>query len=426
MRAAFESKIDELARVNRSLKQKIFDLHTIFEITKQLNSILELDQLPDAILLVCMEQVGAKSAALLVPPAGREEILSTLHTRGMDPPQFEPEISCSGHLAETLQRKNRAVFLQELEQILPSGSKELELLRLLKAQVCTALTSKENALGILFLGPRASRRNYQPEDLEFLSTLVNNLAVILENARLYQSVKSANLEVRRTQAQLAEKEKLAALGELAAALGHEVNNPLGIIKNYLALLEQESKPNQEAGEHIKVIQEELGRVTKIIQQLLNLYHPQKKEEFKQTDLALVLGQTLDLVESELKKKDIVLERKMVLPLPLVPARPEELKQVFLNLLMNSRDFTPAGGKISVSLAQKNGGLEIEFKDTGPGIAEKDLTKIFSPFFTTKEKGRGTGIGLSICQRIIQDHRGSIEAKNVQPQGASFLIRLPLE
>ena len=425
LEAAIESTIKELTEANCRLKQKIFDLHTIFEISRQLNSVLELEKLLDSILSVCVDQAGSSSAAIVVAAVGQEEELSLWRTQGMNHSPPFPAISTTGHLVETLFRKTRPVIFSELEQILPSASEELVLLRKLKIGVCFPLLSKDKVLGILFLGPRTSKEDYHQADVEFLTTLVNNLAVTLENARLYQRVKSANLEVQKAQNQLAEKEKLAALGELAASLAHEINNPLGIIKNYLALLKQESHKNQASLEYIKVVKEELGRVAKIIQELLNLYQPQKKEEFKPTDVTSVLNQTLDLVQSDFQERRITLEKRIASSPAVISARQEELKQVFLNLLMNSRDFTPPGGKISVMLGQRNGSLEIVFKDSGVGIPEEDLKKVFIPFYTTKEKGKGTGLGLSICRRIIQDHQGTIEAKNLPEGGASFLIRLPL-
>ncbi|MCI0532405.1 MAG: ATP-binding protein, partial [candidate division Zixibacteria bacterium] len=235
----------------------------------------------------------------------------------------------------------------------------------------------------------------------------------------------ANQEVQKTQTQLAEKEKLAALGELAASLAHEINNPLGIINNYLTLLENENRQTPEALEHIKVSKQELKRVSKTIKQLLNLYLPQKKEEFRQTDLAGLLNHTLDLFETELQENRITLQREIPASAPAILAREEELRQVFLNLLMNSKDFTPPGGTISVHLRQSNGRLQIEFVDSGVGIPEENFSQLFRPFFTTKPTGKGTGLGLSISQRIVQDHKGAIRAKNVSGGGASFTIQLPL-
>jgi len=424
LEAAVEKKLQELGGVNSRLQRKIFDLHAIFEITRQLNSILELEKLLDAILLVASEQAGSATAAMVITSSNPEE-LSFWRSRGLISVENLPPLSGNSHLAETLLRKKRGITLSELEQILPADSKEVCFLKSLRLELCFPLTSREKIIGILFLGPRSSKGKYQALDLEFLSTLVNNLAVTVENARLYQSIKTANLEVQRAQVQLAEKEKLAALGELAASLAHEINNPLGIIKNYLALLQQESHKNQSSLEYIEIIKDELRRVANIIQELLNLYQPQKKEEFKPTDVVSVLHESLDLLESDLEERHITLERKIDGSASVISAREEELKQVFLNLLMNSRDFTPPGGKINVSLIQRNGNLEIEFSDSGIGIPESDLKKIFVPFFTTKEKGKGTGLGLSICRRIIQEHQGNIEARNLKGGGASFLIRLPL-
>ena len=339
LEAAVEKKLQELGELNSQLQRKIFDLHAIFEITRQLNSILELEKLLDAILLVASEQAGSTTAAMVITSSNPEE-LSLWRSRGLNLVEEISPISSNSYLAETLLRKKRGISLTELEQILPSDSKEVRFLKDLGLELCFPLVSRDKIIGILFLGPRSSKEKYQAPDLEFLSTLVNNLAVTVENARLYQGIKSANLEVQKAQAQLAEKEKLAALGELAASLAHEINNPLGIIKNYLTLLKQESHKNQTTLEYVEIMKEELNRVAKIIQELLNLYQPQKKEEFKPTDVASVLRESIDLLETDLEERQITLERKIDGAASVISAREEELRQAFLNFLMNSRDFSP--------------------------------------------------------------------------------------
>jgi signal transduction histidine kinase len=423
--AAVQATFDQLRQANSCLRQKIFDLHTIFEITRQLNSVLELENLLEIIPETCRQHVECESAGIVILPPGQEERLSLWHSPGTKPERNLSDIPVDSSLVQVLSRKNRPVLITELEQVLSASSVELALLKCLGVTLCLPLISKEKLLGVLVLGAKSSKKSYRPADLEFLSILSNSFAVAVENARLYQSVKSANQRVNQAQTKLAEKEKLAALGELAASLAHEINNPLGIVKNYVTLLKQEGQPTQSALEYTEIITEELNRVARIIHQLLTLYQPQHKEEFKPTEVAAVLNQSLDLLESDLQERKISLERKIA-PEPLIiQARQEELRQVFLNLLMNSRDFTPGGGKIAVRLGQKNGVVQIEFNDSGVGLPEKDLGKLFTPFYTTKEKGKGTGLGLSICKRIIQDHQGVIEARNLERGGACFTVHLPL-
>src|SRR3970282_113675 len=145
---------------------------------------------------------------------------------------------------------------------------------------------------------------------------------------------------------------------------------------------------------------------------------------KPTDVGKVLNETLKFVEPQIKEKNLNLVSRIEARLPFIKASTRELKQVFLNLLMNARDFTPKGGKIEVKAFVQNKGIKIEFSDSGSGIADENMDKIFEPFFTTKN-GKGAGLGLSVCYGIIERHKGTIFAENIKEGGSRFLIYLPL-
>ncbi|MCI0531071.1 MAG: GAF domain-containing protein, partial [candidate division Zixibacteria bacterium] len=223
LKSALEVKINRQVQSSRALRRRLFDLHTIFEISKQLNSLLDLEQLLDAIVSTAAGQTGAVSAAILMQASHQNDRLGLLRVQGLAPPEKIEGVPVSGNLVQVLLNKNKPLFFSELERVLASGSDEIRLLQILGCELCLPVISKNKILGILCLGSKNANLEYHQSDLEFLSALVNNLAVTLENARLYESIKSANQEVQKTQTQLAEKEKLAALGELAASLAHEIN-----------------------------------------------------------------------------------------------------------------------------------------------------------------------------------------------------------
>jgi len=166
----------------------------------------------------------------------------------------------------------------------------------------------------------------------------------------------------------------------------------------------------------------VNRIARIVKQLLDFYQP-KSETKIPTDIGFLLEDTLTFVEEQFSKNKIRLAKKIASSLPMVEAFPDELRQVFLNLLMNSRDSMPKGGRIEVSARLEKDRLEIEFKDTGSGIEEKDLSRIFEPFYTTKDKG--SGLGLWISSEIIKRHGGEIRVKNREDRkGTCFNLILP--
>ena len=422
LQKSLEKKLEKIHTNNLQLKRKIFDLYTIFEISKNLSSLLEIETLLEATLFTCQNQLGAQGAGLILKLNPDDENLQVKSQNIDFPENFE--FSLNSQIIDILKSKNRPVFIRELELLVPASNRELKFLKETGTVLSAPLVVKEQTLGILVLTGKTKTENYSPNDLEFLATLVNQLAVALENAHLYEKLKEANLELKKAQELLVQHEKLAALGKFAASVAHEVNNPLGIIKNYLLLIAQSAQKGKIKNEYVQVVQEEIDRITKILNQLLSFYKPDAEVRMEPTDVGKVLEETLKFVEPQIKEKNLKLVSRIEPHLPLIKASAEELKQVFLNLLMNARDFTPNGGKIGVKAGLQNKGIRIEFTDSGSGIPDENLDKIFEPFFTTKN-GEGAGLGLSVCYGIIERHKGTIFAENIKGGGSRFLIYLPI-
>lgn len=422
LQKSLEKKLEKIHINNLQLKRKIFDLYTIVEISKNLSSLLEIETLLEATLLTCQNQLGSKGAGLILKLNPDDEKLQ-VKSQNINFPE-NLEFSLNSRIMDILTNKNKPVFSGELELLVPAANPELKVLQQAKAVLSAPLVVKEQTLGILVLTGRTNAESYSPDDLEFLAALVNQLAVALENAHLYEKLKEANFELKRAQELLVQHEKLAALGKFAASVAHEVNNPLGIIKNYLLLLSQSGQKRETQNEYLKIVKEEIERITKILHQLLSFYKPEAEVGMEPTDVGKVLNETLKFVELQIKEKNLNLVSKIEPHLPLIKASAEELKQVFLNLLVNAKDFTPPGGKIEVKAFVQNKGIKIEFADSGSGIPDENLDKIFEPFFTTKN-GKGAGLGLSVCYGIIERHKGTIFAENIKEGGSRFLIYLPL-
>jgi signal transduction histidine kinase len=419
-----DDNIGILSITNKNLRRKIFDLYTIFEISRHLSSMLDIDSLLDAILFTCIGQMGLSGAAIVVQDPSTGE-LSKISVKGVN---LRETVSWSfsrvGPLARYLQRTPGPQLLNVIRNRIPENSDDFARLKMLEAELIVPLIAKGNLLGILFLPRKLSGTAYQDNDLEFVSILVNQLSVALDNAGLYEREKKALLELRSAQQRLIESERLAALGKLSASIAHEVNNPLGIMKNYLAIISKLSGDDPEVKENVEIVQDEIGRIALIVKQLLDFYRPtvEKPVEFNACEILTVV---LDLMKNELEDSRIEIERSIYnTPCPLVGS-PDNMRQVFLNLLLNSRDAMPDGGKIAISARKIDEVLEIKFVDNGTGIAEKDLQQIFEPFYTTK-KDSGTGLGLAVCYGIVRSHDGTITASNNPDGGATFTIKLPMK
>src|SRR5712691_2559716 len=239
-------------------------------------------------------------------------------------------------------------------------------------------------------------------------------------------------EWRQAQRRLAETEKLAALGQLAAGVMHEINNPLATILaccEALAL-RHETLPAAERtahDEYVKIIDTEVQRCRRIVESLLAFSRP-KAGEKRRVDVNGVVDQTLFLLKHHARFKRLNVVRELTPDLPRVLADPERLIQSFMALMLNATDAMEARGTLTVRsrLNPRRGDeLLLEFIDTGTGIPQDQLPKIFEPFFTTKPQGRGTGLGLSICYGIVADHRGRIEVESEMGVGSNFKVYLPV-
>jgi two-component system NtrC family sensor kinase len=250
---------------------------------------------------------------------------------------------------------------------------------------------------------------------------------------LHDLTKLRELERRTLEQQLGESEKLAAVGRLAAAVAHEINNPLEAIKNALYLLVTRGAPDDPNRQFLELAQKETERVSGIIRQMLGLYHTAPAKAL--VDINRLVEETLALLERQLRRSRITLRAELEPALPPVLASGDQLKQVLLNLSLNARDAMPEGGTLHITtrMARKAdqelllGGpsVLVQIRDTGTGIPEENLRYIFEPFFSTKGGG-GTGLGLWVSQDIIKQHGGQIRVRSRPGRGTTFTIALPVE
>jgi two-component system sensor histidine kinase HydH len=304
----------------------------------------------------------------------------------------------------TEERESLQLMLRTLEQM--NGS------------VALGFSGEDQLLGALVLRDERLREAYSSDEIELFRGIATTIGVTLQNSQVYERMK--------------ERDRLAALGQMAAGLAHEIRNPLGSIKGAAQLLQPgAAHPPDNTREFLDIIVEEVNRLNKIVSQFLDYARPYRGEQ-RPLDVNDVVRKTLQLLAKEQGGHSVEIVTNFADGLPPVRADAEQLLQVFLNLSLNALQAMAQGGRLLISTslrrATRRGAaaafFEVRFRDTGVGIPPGDQRNLFIPFFTTKEKG--TGLGLPISQRIIENHGGTIEVRSQPGEGATFTVLLPIE
>jgi len=230
--------------------------------------------------------------------------------------------------------------------------------------------------------------------------------------------------LRRTQEQLLQSEKLAAMGRLTSQIAHELNNPLYGIMNTLELLKTEVSPQSKRRKILEMALSETVRLSELLRKMLSFSKPDQ-EQRQPVDINTVIDEILLLHEKQLRENDIHIATTFSDGLGRVNASKDQLRQVFLNMVANARDAMAGGGTLTVTTSGDGEKVIIEVTDTGTGIKEEYMDKIFDSFFTTKGEVKGVGLGLSVCYGFIKDHGGDIVVKSEVGTGTTFVITLPV-
>ena len=282
--------------------------------------------------------------------------------------------------------------------------------------------AKESPVGIMGLCSHLGYE-YSSNDENLLVAISRQLATTIEKVRLYEETCRAYEDLRKTQEQLLQSEKMSAVGQLIAGVAHELNNPLTAILGYAQLLETEGL-NTRAQDYVSKLFKQAQRTHRVVQNLLS-FARQRKPQRDEVDIRRVLDETLALRDYDLKINNIRVERDLPSDPAVVIADPHQIEQVFLNIINNAVDAileTGRTGTLKIRVVSQGGHVSTQFTDDGAGI--KDPKRIFDPFYTTKSIGKGTGLGLSICYGIVKEHGGDITANNAPEGGATIEVRLP--
>jgi signal transduction histidine kinase len=286
------------------------------------------------------------------------------------------------------------------------------------------LTAKDRVISLVVVDNKYTGRTVRHEDLRLLIMFANQAGLAMESAMAYSNLEHANRELKETQDRLILSEKLAALGEMAASIAHEIKNPLTVIGGFATRLAK-TEGEGDTGRYAKIIRDEAKRLEKILGEVLD-FSREMRPNIQPVNINDVLENTLAMYEEDFREKSLKV-RKNLFPEPLVVmADQQQLKQALINVLSNSEQaMENSGGKeiyFRTWVDRDAGRAVIEVTDTGGGIPPEVMQNIFNPFFTTKVKG--TGLGLAITNKIAKSHGGDVEVVNREGSGVTFRIKLP--
>lgn len=419
------------------------------EISEAMVSMLSTREIGDRILLALTDTMGVSRAMVLLFDED-DRVLRALVWRGdWDQDDIATEIPSDHPLWKHLWMRREELARSDFDDDPDSEKREScwDIYDTLEVELLVPILFGVDLLGVIAVGRKLSGERLAIDDRQLLRTLANQSSIAIENAKAFDEIAKLNeslevrvetrtRELRETQNQLMQSEKMKSLGQLVAGVAHELNNPIGFVHANLQLLDEfieKLVASQENGEDAtryrdaisKLLarsREGTARVSRIVQDL-RTFSRMDQADLQMAQLTDEIDRTLTLMEPQFKGGiDVVREYQT---LPDVSCYPGQLNQVFLNLLMNACDVLEDGGTITIRAEPIDEGVRIEFEDSGPGIPAEVQRRIFDPFFTTKEVGKGTGLGLSLSHGIIERHGGRIQILSDPGEGAIFRIELPL-
>jgi signal transduction histidine kinase len=299
-----------------------------------------------------------------------------------------------------------------------------------RSVLCVPLQTKGQTIGAIEAMNKESGP-FDEEDLRLLTSMAAPAATAIENAQLYEALREGMRKLEETQAQLVQSAKLAAVGELAAGVAHEINNPLTSIIGFTRLLLEDLSADHHMRPDLETIDREAARTRHIVRALLDFART-GDPVLTPTDLNVLIEEAVMLVCTRSVLAKVSLEKDLS-PLPLVMLDINQIKQVLVNLLNNAVQAMPDGGRLAIATQLTEREIDGAYRqmaavyvsDTGTGISPENLGRIFDPFFTTKEVGQGTGLGLSVSYSIVEKHNGQIEVESTPGEGSTFSVLLPL-
>ena len=436
-KAVIEKKYEEVNRLNVELNQKISQLTAIQDTGKAILSVLDLGQLLTIIMNLLSSTCRINRAIIMLVNEDTEE-LEYIHGIGFSDgiPEEVRNYSIPLHRVSNIlvrvTNTGRPEYVPEVKSsVLRKENIVLSRVRSGSIYVVPLIT-RSRVIGIIATDA-VEEGGVPKETREALDIFGPQIAIAIENAKLYSTLQEQMKELKRSHALLSRAERFSFLGNLAARLAHEIKNPMTAIATFIQMLPRKFDDEGFRKEFYEIAMEETARVNNLIAELLDLVKT-RDSVFEYNDLHDLIEKMVLLISPQSNAKKVDISRQFDPEVTLVRMDSEKMKEVVLNLLSNAVEFTPEGGRVDIStqcVVEKEGmlSIKIEIRDNGVGIPASMIDKVFDPYFTTKHKSNihnGTGLGLFIAYQNMQDHGGSIEVKSETNIGTVFTLSLPAD
>lgn len=411
--------IEERSATN-ALERQLQELKDLFEVSCLVNSKADLPTILDTITKDIIHCLQADQSSLIFYNPNTDK-LECIAAYGLDAEKIKgKELELGQSVTGWVIKKNQPLLLQdEADPSQYNGYIEKD--RNITSALCTPLRVNGLVKGVLNVNLINRARKFNENDLQLVSIFAESAGLAIEKASLHQ-------ELKERMNQLIQTEKFKAVGKLISALMHDFNNFLSIIIGRAQLLSIQTRDTN-LSKHIEAIIKVSTQAADIIQRMNQFGMPMPEKEFKNLDLNQVVKEAIDLTRSKwnewAKLRGIKIDVESSLaPLSPVFGNPADLREVLINMLLNSIDALPKGGKISFRTWQEDENIFLSVKDNGLGMNEEVKKKIFEPFFSTKPE-KGNGLGMTVAYSIILQHNGKIAVESEEGKGTTFIIKLPL-
>ncbi|MBI5606829.1 MAG: GAF domain-containing protein [Deltaproteobacteria bacterium] len=430
-----EEKYEEVNRLNLELNYKIKQLIAIQETGKAILSVLDLNQLLSVIMNI-LSNVCQIHRALIMVVNEEEGCLEYLYAVGF-PGEIPKAVSTYrvpltrvSNILVRVTNTGKSEYVPEVKNSLLNRENIVLIHGKPSSIYVVPLITRSKVIGVI-VTDSVDGQGIPSVIRETLEVFAPQIAIAIENARLYSRLQAQMEELKKSQDLLSRADKLSFFGNLAARLAHEIKNPLVAIRTFLQMFPQKYDDEEFRNDFHKIALEETNRVNNLLTELLDLAKT-RESHYELTDLHGLIEKMILLISPQSKGKHIEIVKIFHPHIGLVWMDPEKIKQVILNLFFNAIEFTPTGGKIEIETKKntekrKNRKICIVIKDNGAGIPQSNIHKIFDPYFTTKHKSNhhnGTGLGLFIAYQNMLDHQGSIDVESTVNEGTKFTLFLP--